>query len=118
MHPLHSPAQLAIASQLAAALQAYDEGLERLLQRGWDSDLYRSLSDQFDSMQMWAASLPRLGGGWSELLITRVELTHALWCHRTPSRIDGRVVALHAQHREVIREVLSRCREYAGVASS
>jgi DNA-binding GntR family transcriptional regulator len=115
MHPSHSPEQRAIASQLATALCAYEQGLERLLQRGWDADLYRSLSDQFDSMQMRAAALPVLAASWSELLITRVELTHALWSQRAPTRIDGRVIALHAQHRQAIGEVLRGCREYGAV---
>lgn len=112
MQPSHSPEQRVIATQLASELFTYDGGLEQLLQRGWDAELYRELSDRFDRMQMWAAALPRLGGTWSELLISRVELTHALWAHRAPGRINGRVVALHAQHRLRIKEVLRACREY------
>jgi hypothetical protein len=112
MHPSHSPEQRAIASQLATELAAYDRGLEQLLQRGWDAELYRALSDQFDVMQMCAVSLPRLAASWSELLISRVELTHSLWTHRAPARINGRVVALHAQHRLMLQDVLRQCSQY------
>lgn len=78
----------------------------------WDSALYRQLSDQFDRMQMAATLLPKLTASWTELLITRVDLTHALWCLSAPSRINGRVVAFHARHKVLIDEVRRKCNEY------
>jgi hypothetical protein len=112
MFPSHSPEQAAIASQLADELESYAQGLHELLERRWDPDLYRQLSDQFDRMQMFAQALPRIATSWTELLITRVELTHALWSLRAPSRMNGRVVALHAKHEECIREIRGKCRRY------
>lgn len=108
----HSPEQAAIATQLATELGEYDEKLRELLQRRWDPDLYRELSDLFDRMQMQAQLLPGLSTSWTELLISRVELTHALWNLSAPSRINGRVVAYHAQHRVLIEEVRRKCQEY------
>lgn len=108
----HSPEQAAIASQLASELRSYDGKLRELLQRRWDPDLYRELSDQFDRMQMQAQSLPQLSASWTELLISRVELTHALWTLTAPSRINGRVVAHHAHHCLLIGEVMRKCQDY------
>src|SRR5215212_2423976 len=101
----HSPEQAAIASGLARQLTEYEDGLGELLQRHWDPELYRELSNRFDEMQMQATSLPRLASSWTELLITRVELTHALWTLTAPSRVNGKVVAYHARHKLLIEEV-------------
>lgn len=109
----HSPEQLAAAAELARELQEYEARLRELLRR-WDPDLYRALSDQFDRMQMLAQSLPRLSFAWTELLITRAELTHALWSLTAPSRLNGRVIACHAQHAAVLERALRECREYVG----
>ena len=112
MFPSHSPEQATIASQLANELDSYATGLHELLERRWDPELYRRLSDQFDRMQMFAQALPRIGNCWTELLISRVDLTHALYNLQAPSRMNGRVAALQAQHEAQIREVRSRCRPY------
>jgi hypothetical protein len=108
----HSPEQAAIASELVRQLDRYEDGLRELLQRRWDPDLYRQLSDLFDQMQMHAMSLPTLGVCWTELIISRVDLTQALWSVSSPSRINGKVVALHAKHRVLIDDVRRKCREY------
>jgi hypothetical protein len=108
----HSPEQAAIAAEIDRQLAEYDKGLCALLQGHWDPALYRHLSDLFDAMQMKASLLPKLTSSWSELLITRVDLTHALWSVRTPSRIDGHVVAFHARHKVLIAEVRRECQEY------
>ena len=112
MFPSHSPEQAAVASQLRAELTDYEAGLGRLLERRWDPELYRTLSDQFDRIQMYTQSLPRLAATWSELLISRVDLMHALWTVRAPTRINGRVVAFHARHKMRIEEARAKCAEY------
>jgi hypothetical protein len=108
----HSPEQAAVASELVRELTAYEDGLRELLQRHWDPELYRALSDRFDAMQMQATLLPKLAASWTELLITRVELTHALWALSSPTRVNGKVVAYHARHQVQIEEVRRKCREY------
>ena len=112
MFPSHSPQQVAIASQLLEEMDRYAEGLRNLLERQWDPDLYRELSDRFDRMQLFAQSLPRLRLAWSDLMVNRVELTHALWSQGAPGRIDGRVLALHAQHEALLRDFRKTCRLY------
>lgn len=112
MFPLHSPEQLAVARQLSDELASYSAGLNLLLERRWDPVLYRELSDHFDRMQMHAQALPQLVRCWSELLVSRVELTQALWESRSPSRNDGRVIAMHAQHERLIHDLRGICRSY------
>lgn len=116
MLPSHSSQLSVIASQLLDELQAYDDGLAWLLQQRWDPDLYRELSDRFDRMQMYSNSLPGLPSAWTDLLISRVELAQALWSLRTPTRQDGKVVALHAQHRRLLQEMMRRCAGYVAQA--
>jgi hypothetical protein len=108
----HSPEQAAIASELVRQLTEYEDGLRELLQRRWDPELYRALSDRFDDMQMHATLLPKLAASWTELLITRVDLAHALWTQTSPSRVNGKVVAFHARHKVLLEEVRRKCREY------
>jgi hypothetical protein len=113
----HSPEQAAIADELDQQLVGYEAGLRELLQRRWDPELYRRLSDQFDSMQRKATLLPKVATAWTELLITRVDLAHAMWAVRAPSRINGKVVAFHARHTALITDVRRRCQEYVARAA-
>lgn len=108
----HSPEQAAVAGQLVAELTEYEDGLRELLHCRWDPELYRKLSDQFDRMQMRASLLPKLASSWTELLITRVDLTHALWSATPPGPMNGQVVAFHARHQVMVDEVRRKCAQY------
>lgn len=114
----HSPQQAATAAELVRELQEYDTRLCQLLWVRWDPQLYRALSDEFDRMQLHVQSLPALAGPWSELLISRIGLAHALWSLAVPARIDGRVRAHHLRHRKHLREVLRTCAEYTARPST
>ena len=111
MLPSHSAEQVAIASLLVTELTEYEQGLRRLVLE-WDPELYRSLSDQFDRMQMYAAALPSLSVSWTELLISRAELMHAIWTGRVPPHANGKAIALQAQHHAMVAEVLRKCVAY------
>ena len=106
MVPSHSPQQAVLAAQLADELGEYGTGMDRLLDR-WDPRLYRDLSECFDRMQMYADALPRLSSSFTELLICRVELLHALW-GGSPTR----VAAKHACHQVLVREVMRKAMPY------
>jgi hypothetical protein len=112
MLPTPSTELAAIARKLADELDTYAEGLDSLLERRWDPELYRRLAEQFDRMELFAQALPKLTPGWRELLITRVELTHAMWALRSPNGINGRVLSLHARHDEVIGDLRGKCLRY------
>lgn len=112
MFPSHSPEQAAVASQLLGELDRYDKGLRVLLERRWDPVLYRDLSDRFDRMQMFAQALPRIAADWTELVISRVELTQALWAVREKNPVSSSALSAHARHEEIIREIRQRCGRY------
>lgn len=111
MDASHLYQHAAIASELARELAAYRSALQQLL-TGWDTDLYRELCERFDRMEMLANALPRLSAGFTELLITRVELLHGLWELRPPAPLTARVAVLHERHEEVIAELLRKCAQY------
>jgi hypothetical protein len=111
MFPSHSPEQAAIAAQLSLDLAEYDEGIRRVVRGQWEPAFYRHLADQFDRMQMQAGMLPSLAGTWSELLISRVELTHALWS-AGPTDGKARIVSCHARHRLLIARAQRECMGY------
>lgn len=117
MFPSHSPQQSAIAAQLVAELASYGQELDELIERRWDPELYRSVSDRFDRMQQYAEALLGLSTTWTELLISRVELMHALWSVSSPSRLGGKVRACHARHQELLAELRRKTRVYAPAAS-
>lgn len=112
MFPSHSLQQAVLAAQLATSLDDYEAGVARLIEGRWDPELYRLVSDHFDRMQQYASDLPALSFSWTELLISRVELLHALWSFRAPARINGRVVALHERHKVRVAEVRRNCHQY------
>lgn len=106
---VHSPEQEAIAADLGRRLEAYAAGWRHLLRGGWDAESYRALCSEFDAIQLQVEALPGLSVGWTELLISRVELVHALWSLSTPSRINGRVLACHAQHELLVERLRRQC---------
>jgi hypothetical protein len=113
MFPTHQPELRAIAAQFAAALDAYEHDLETLVKLRWDPELYVKLGGQFDQMRGYAAMLPTVAVDWTELLITRLELSNGLWAARSPGRLSGRVLGLHAQHKVVIASLRRRCQALA-----
>ena len=110
--PPYSPEQATVAAELARDLRDYDGRLCQLLEERWDAGQYRALCDQFDAMQMRSQLLPRLATTWTELLISRIELAHALWSLTMPSRVNGRIMGRHAQHRVLVRAALRTCEQY------
>lgn len=113
MFPSHSPQQAVIASQLVSDLDRYARDLDCLLEERWDPGLYREVSDQFDRIQMAAQAFPRLSSAFTEVLISRAELVHALYTVRVPGRITGKVVACRAQHQQLLWELRRASAAYA-----
>ena len=109
MFPSHLPERRAIASQLVEELGAYEEDLRGLVERRWDPELAGGLSARFDRLQMYAAALPTVTQSWTELLISRVDLVHALWSVSSPSRISGKVRTCYARHQLRIAELRRQC---------
>lgn len=108
----HSPEQAAIATQLLAQLDAYDQELLALVERRRDPELARVLADRFDRIELYVPALPQVAAIWTEFLISRVELVQALWTISSPSRVSGKLRALHVEHREQLGELRRRCAVY------
>lgn len=109
MLPSPLPERRAAAAQFLDELAAYETGLRGLVERRWDPELAAGLSARFERLQQYANSLPGLAPGWPELLISRVELVHALWSISSPSRLGGKVRACYAQHKLRIAAVRAQC---------
>jgi hypothetical protein len=69
----------AIAVQLVSALERYAEDTARMIANWPDLELYRSVSQQIETIRMYASALPDARVQWVELLIAHSELVHFLW---------------------------------------
>ncbi|MBC5763319.1 hypothetical protein [Ramlibacter albus] len=108
MIPSHKAEQAAIARQLLEALARYDRDLSLLVARGLDAELAQRVSEQFDLMRSYSTALPTLSVTWVELLISRFDMTHAMWSNRNGGTTH-RVAKLHAYHRSIIDEARRKC---------
>lgn len=98
----------AIAFQLAAALDAYEQDLALLVRTPSDLDVYERVGSHMDQMRMYAAALPPLAVPWVEVMIRHFEFTHGLWrWQQDAAAADLR--QLHAQLLEAIRALSRRC---------
>lgn len=79
MSASHAPALDAIAFQLAAALDRYDEDVGRMVDTWLDMELYGSVSGQVEQIRMFSITMPELSVFWVELLIAHAALVHSLW---------------------------------------
>lgn len=109
MFPSHEAQQSAIAFQLAAALEQYEPCVDRLVARGYDPELYASMTKQFDQMRLYASSLPVVSVAWVALMISRFELTHTLWKH-LKGEAEAKLDDVHAQHKRDVAALKERCR--------
>ena len=107
--PSHAAQESAIAFQLAATLDAYEQELGRLRLVQPAPDTLAQLAQHFDQMQLYAASLPQLSVSWVALLISRAEFTHDLWRAQGAPE-PGNLQILLEQHKEAIDGLRSRCR--------
>jgi hypothetical protein len=109
MSASQAPALSAIAFQFAAALQAYEEDLERLLQSRFDPEVYQRTSVRMDEMRMYAAAIPTVSGPWVEVLIRHFEFTHALFRIHQQRADESDLPRLHEQLRHAIERLSQRC---------
>ncbi len=104
-----SPLFSAIAFQLAAALEVYEEEVERMLQSPRDAEIYRRVSQQMDQMRMYAAALPPLSVAWVEVLIRHFEITHAMWRQQQEGAHAADLEQLRQDHRDAVTRLSRKC---------
>ena len=105
----------AIAFQLAAALDAYEQDLDRLVACRDDLELYQQVSQQMDQMRMYAAALPKLSVPWVEVLVGHFELTHCMWRLQGGEACLDQLRALHGRHRQSVEDLRARTRRLLAV---
>jgi hypothetical protein len=109
MSASQSHAFSAIAFQLAASLDAYEQDVAAFLGGSFDPDRYRRVSRHMDDMRMYAAALPSLSVAWVEVMIRHFELTHGLWRVEREGTGTVDLQALHAQLREAVQRLSRKC---------
>lgn len=92
----------AVAFELLDALHNYEQHVDALVGTGWDPDLYMRASDYFEQMRLCAPSLTKAQVAWIELLISRFEMSQALWSARHAEQADDVLVECHARHKGAI----------------
>lgn len=111
MSASHAPALDAIAFQLAAALEKYDQDVTVMLETWLDMDCYHAVSEQIERIRMYSAALSVLSVHWVELLIAHAELVHSLW--RLPfQEVDAdreRLQQVRERHARCIESLRTRC---------
>ena len=103
MSASQAPALDAIAFQLAAALEQYDQDVTAMVDTWLDMDLYHQVSAQVERIRMYSAALPALSVHWVELLIAHAELVHSLW------RLRFQEVEADRARLQQVRERHARC---------
>jgi hypothetical protein len=110
MSASQAPALSAIAFQLAAALDAYEQDVAVMVRAGFDPDLYQRVSRRMDEMRLYAASLPSLSVPWVEVMIRHFELLHGIWNGvQDPEADPAQVQALHRELRGAVQRLSRKC---------
>lgn len=111
MSASQSQALDAIAFQLAAALERYEQDAGTMVDTWLDMDVYRRVSDEVEEIRMYSAALPQLSVRWVELLIAHAELVHSLW--RLRFREDeadrDRLAEVRQRHADCVQALRGRC---------
>jgi hypothetical protein len=100
----------AIAFQLAAALERYDEQSAEMVRTWLDIELYAEVSRRVDEMRGYCGCLSRLSVPWVAFLISHSELVFCLW--RSGSRPCGscpEVQACVRKHSAALRDLRQSC---------
>jgi hypothetical protein len=111
MSASHAPALDAIAFQLAALLEKYDQTVAAMIDTWLDMDLYREVSEQVEQVRAYSAALPQLSVHWVELLIAHAELVHSLWRLRFQEGGAQRekLDEVRARHADCVASLRGRC---------
>jgi hypothetical protein len=111
MSASEAPAFDAIAIQLAAALEQYEQGVSEMIDTWLDTDRYQEVSQQIEDIRMLSAAMPSLSIHWVELLIAHAELVHSLWRLRFqdigPDRL--KLEEVRTRHAHCVTLLRSRC---------
>jgi hypothetical protein len=107
----HAPILDAIAFQLAAALERYEQDVGVMMDTWLDMDLYRQVSEQVDQIRLYSAALPQLSVPWVELLIAHAELVHQMWRAENvrPAPAGDAITQARERHAQAVRRLHQGC---------
>ena len=100
-----------VASQLAAALDAYDSDTAAMITAWPDLERYRAFSARVEQIRLYCAAIPDARLQWVELLVAHAELVHLLWRtqygnqHAALTELAG----VREHHAQCIRALRERC---------
>jgi hypothetical protein len=111
MSASHAPALDAVAFQLAAGLEKYEQSVQRMVDSWLDMERYRTVSEEIEEIRMYSGALPQLSVPWVELLIAHAELVHCLWRGQLAGGLpDGRTLPqVREHHGDCVATLRSRC---------
>lgn len=112
MSASHAPVLDAIAFQLAAALDRYEQDVESMVESWLDMELYGRVSEEVEEIRVFCAALmPQVSVHWVELLIAHAELVHSLWRLRfREDSADGeRLREVRSRHDACVASLRARC---------
>ena len=109
MAAFDQPVLSAIAFQLAASLDAYEQDIARLVRGPFDLEAYQRASRHMDQMRLYAATVPMVSVAWVEVMIRHFELTHGIWrLQKDPADcVDLQV--LHERLRDALQRLSRKC---------
>jgi hypothetical protein len=106
----HAPALTAIAFQLSAALENYQQDMDSLSDPWSQREQYKRVSDEFDMVRMLKGALPELSVAMVEVLIAHVELMSALWNSTAVAKSGSAALeGLRSRHRSAVEGMRARC---------
>lgn len=106
----------AIAQQLLEELDTYQRLLAEFESSRWDAGRALTLAEQADRVQLCAQTLPRIAVSYTEFLISRAELSHALF-----TRVGSAGEALpdeYARHVGALDRLQRACQRVRSSATS
>jgi hypothetical protein len=110
MAATHVPALSAIAFQLVATLEHYEQDLDALLLDWPDTQRYEAIRRHMDNIQMYSSSVPSLAVSAVALLISHSELVFTLWRGQPGSRPAGdELLRVRADHRGCVASLRRHC---------
>jgi hypothetical protein len=112
MSAFQSQALDAVAFQLVAALEQYDQDTARMVSAWPELEMYRSVSEQIEKIRLYASTLPTASVQFVELLIAHAELVHFLWRAEYGSprlRERQKIDEVRERHARCVAALRDRC---------
>ena len=104
----HPGERQAMASALWLGLRNYREELQRVAD-AYDPEACRALTERFDDLRLYAACLPELSVPWVSVVISRAEMTIALFKGHRDAGEREKGLALIEVHRGHVDKLGGAC---------